>query len=361
MEFSAAFFFAFLASLLVAIGIVSTQHIHGRLTHDGQEGVQKLHKSPTPRVGGVALLVGACAGGLSLPDSAQSLWWMICLAALPAFMFGLIEDVTKRVGVKTRLVATICAGLIFSILTGYQITRTDLPGFDWLFSFWLPSLLFTAFAIGGVANAINIIDGVNGLASGTSIIVLSGLAAVAWKVGDMEMLAVCLVAAGALAGFFLVNFPLGKLFLGDAGAYTAGFVLAVIAIALPQRNPEISPLIGLLALAYPVTETMVSIHRRMKREGTHPGQADRLHLHSLIYRSRSLRLAQKLGMPQMRNALSALIIMVLPLFSTVTVILFCQNPELIVANVFLAVVLYLAIYRKVALLGSILQLRPNRR
>jgi UDP-N-acetylmuramyl pentapeptide phosphotransferase/UDP-N-acetylglucosamine-1-phosphate transferase len=173
-------------------------------------------------------------GGINLPAEAQWMWWMLCLSAIPAFAFGLLEDVTKRVGVKTRLVATLFSGLIFCMLTGYQITRVDIPGLDWVFSFWLLSLLFTAFAIAGIANAINIIDGVNGLASGTSIIILSGFAIVAQQTGDMVLVGICRVSIGALSGFFLVNFPMGRLFLGDAGAYTIGFILAAVAVALPQ-------------------------------------------------------------------------------------------------------------------------------
>lgn len=356
MILSVAFSFSLVASVLTALVIVSTQHLHGRLTHDSHPGVQKLHKTPTPRVGGVAIFFGMLLGGLNLPAQAQSLWWMICLAALPAFGFGLLEDITKRVGVKTRLLATVCAGLIFSLLTGYQITRTDIPGLDFVFSFWLPSLLFTAFAIGGIANAINIIDGVNGLASGTSIIILSGFAVVAHQVGDLELLGVCLVAAGALGGFFLLNFPMGRIFLGDAGAYTTGFILAVIAIALPQRNPELSPLLGLLALSYPVTETMVSIHRRMVREGTHPGQADRLHLHSLIYRSKALRLAHMLGVPQMRNGLTGLIMMSMSLLSVAMMVVLKENTLGLVAGILVLTFVYILIYRKVALLSPFRQL-----
>ncbi len=323
--FSAAFSFSLLASFLAAFAIVSTKNFHGHLTLDNHAGVQKLHKTPTPRVGGVALFFGAFIGGINLTDTSALFWAMICIAAFPAFLFGLIEDITKRVGVRTRLFATICAGAIFCLLTGYQVTTVDIPGFDWLLSFWLPSLLFSAFAIGGAANALNIIDGVNGLASGTAIIILGGFAIVAWQVGDMEVAEACFVVLRALIGFFLLNFPLGRLFLGDAGAYATGFVLAVIAVALPQRNPELSPLIGLLALSYPVIETMVSIQRRMSRAGAHPGQPDRLHLHSLLYRGRARQLAERLGVPQLRSALTGFMLLMLPILSSGLMILFQGN------------------------------------
>lgn len=351
MALSSAFSFALVASLLLTLIIVITQRLHGHLTHDSHAGVQKLHAAPVPRIGGVAVLFGAFIGGINLPHDAEWLWLLIGLAAIPAFVFGLIEDLTKRVSVKMRLMATICSGLIFSILTDYQIREVDLPGADWLLAIPLLSLLFTAFAIGGIANAINIIDGVHGLASGASILILSGFALVAWQVGDAEILAIALVTIGSLAGFFLLNFPLGRIFLGDAGAYTVGFILSVIAVMLPARNAEISPLIGLLALSYPVTETFVSIHRRLVRAGTHPGQPDRLHLHSLIYRSRARRLAQGLGTPHLRNALAGLLMLGLPLLSSTLVVLFWHDTRLVLLSIAVVALIYLAIYRKVALLG----------
>lgn len=354
-------FAAFLASALITLLIISTQSLHGVLTLDNKPGVQKLHKIPVPRVGGVALVFGAVLGGVALTSEAQWLWFLICLSALPAFSFGLIEDITGRVGVKARLLATIGSGLIFSSLTGYQITKVDIPGIDDMLSLWPLSLLFTAFAIGGICNAINIIDGVNGLALGTSIIILSGFAMVAGRSGDLEIVGICLVAMAAMGGLFVFNFPKGSIFLGDAGAYSIGFILAVIAVALPQRNPEISPLIGLLALSYPVIETVSSVIRRTTRAGTHPGQPDRLHLHSLIYRSRARRLADVLGVPHLRNALTGLLLMALPLVSVILMVMFYEDSSWIAVSVALVALLYIAVYRRVAWLPKLMRFRRRAR
>ena len=148
----------------------------------------------------------------------------------------------------------------------------------------------------------------------------------------------------------MLNFPSGRIFLGDAGAYTAGFILATVAIALPQRNAELSPLIGLLALAYPVIETAISVLRRLSREGSHPGQPDRLHLHSLIYRSRARRIASAIGVPHWRNAMTGLLTMTLPLLSVVLMGVTYHSSALIWASIAIVTVVYIVIYRKVALL-----------
>jgi len=150
-----------------------------------------------------------------------------------------------------------------------------------LLGFTAVSVAFTAFAVGGVANAINIIDGFNGLAAGTVIIILSGFAAICLSVGDVDLAYVCLILAGAVFGFLLVNWPLGKLFLGDGGAYAVGFALAWIAVLLLARHPQVSAWAPLLVCGYPILEVGFSVLRR-RRRGLSPGDPDRLHLHSIV-------------------------------------------------------------------------------
>jgi len=343
-------FVSFAASFTVVVALIGTQRIHGLFTHDSDIGVQKLHEVPTPRVGGVAIAVGAGVGGLFLPPEYLQLWLVLCLTGSIAFSAGLLEDVTKKVGAKWRLLATVGAGFLFSQFSGYRIERVDLPIADSLLSVEWFSIVFTAIAIGGFANAINLIDGVNGLASGTAIIILSSLSVIAARAGDVEMMTFCLLTAGALAGFFLLNFPLGKIFLGDSGAYAVGFMLAAIAIMLPMRNPQLSPLMALLALSYPVIETGSSIWRRVSR-GHSPGRPDRLHLHSLVYRSSARRLSRAIGMPQMRNAATSVILWGLPLLSAALTQLSAWNPYLALPAIGIMILAYASHYRRVALLG----------
>jgi len=132
-----------------------------------------------------------------------------------------------------------------------------------------------------VANAINIIDGVHGLASGIGILALTALGLLAWMVGDETLAVVAAILAGAAAGFFLLNFPLGRIFLGDGGAYLLGFWVAWMSVMLVARNPDVSPWACLLIVAYPVTEVLYSVKRRLAAK-LDPGQPDREHLHSLV-------------------------------------------------------------------------------
>ena len=271
-----------LAALLVSLVIVYTSHLHGPLSMDHPGSVQTAHIHPTPRIGGVGIYLGLFLAWLLLPEGeARDMLGLLVLAGLPAWGFGLAEDLTKRVGVLPRLLATMFSGALACMISGVALTRLDVPLLDFVLTWWPAAVVFTAFAVGGVANAINIIDGFHGLASGTSILALCALAILALLAGDIPLAAVCLLAAAAVAGFWLVNYPWGKLFMGDGGAYFTGFVLAWLAVLLPMRNPEISPWASLMVCAYPFIEVLYSmLRRRMERRSL--GQPDSEHLHSLL-------------------------------------------------------------------------------
>jgi len=133
--------------------------------------------------------------------------------------------------------------------------------------------LFTAFAVAGIANSVNIIDGFNGLASGVVVLMLLTLGSIAYSVGDTAVLNLALLGAAVVLGFMAVNYPRGYIFLGDAGAYTLGYYVAVLAVALATRNPDqVSPWAMLLVCGYPFIETLFSVYRRASRKRKHnPG------------------------------------------------------------------------------------------
>ena len=120
-----------------------------------------------------------------------------------------------------------------------------------------------------MCHAINIIDGLNGLASGTCIIILTSIAILSGMSGDGDIKLVALLVLAPTLGFFLLNFPRGLIFLGDGGAYFLGMTVAFVAINLPTRNPEISSFASLLIVSYPIYETMRSYVRRFKKGARH--------------------------------------------------------------------------------------------
>ena len=271
-----------LASFVICLGIVLTINWHGAHTLDSERGVQKIHDQPTPRIGGLAIFIGLVIGWAMAPKEVAVLLGPMLIAALPAFLAGTVEDIVKRGRVTERLLATFASGVLAWWLTGVSLSRAGIWGLDELLAYTPISVLFTAFAVGGVANATNIIDGLNGLAGGIVLLCLSTLGLLAFLAGDAEMAKLCFIVGGATFGFLLLNYPNGKIFLGDGGAYLLGFLLAWIAVMVAMRNISLSPWAPLLACGYPILEVLFSMARRRART-LKLGHPDRLHLHSLIW------------------------------------------------------------------------------
>jgi UDP-N-acetylmuramyl pentapeptide phosphotransferase/UDP-N-acetylglucosamine-1-phosphate transferase len=185
--------------------------------------------------------------------------------------------------VPVRLALSAVAAAIGFVLLDARLTVLEVPLLDELLFFHVASFAFTLFAVTGVANAMNVIDGLNGLSGVQALLACLGLAAVAWTVGDPLVLSAAALLGAAAAGFLAVNFPSGRLFLGDGGAYLVGLLLAELSVILVHRNTEVSPWFPLVLLAYPIWETLFSMYRRRGR-GRSTGQADALHLHTLVYR-----------------------------------------------------------------------------
>lgn len=286
--------------------VVSTVRWHGFLSLDATAGVQKVHAHPTPRVGGLPIVFGLMAAAWWGPTQLQSMVWPWLLAGSPAFFFGLAEDLTKRVSVTTRLLATMVSGVFAWGLTGYALTSVNVWGLDSLLQITVVAVLFTAFAVGGVANAVNIIDGLNGLASSMVLWALLGIAALAASLGDVVLASACLLLASCVLGFFLVNWPLGKLFLGDGGSYFLGFALAWACVLLVERHREVSAFAALLLCIHPVTEVLYSVLRRKLRH-RNPSHPDRLHFHSLVKRRFMLRLLPN-SSKAVRNSVGGLLV-----------------------------------------------------
>jgi UDP-GlcNAc:undecaprenyl-phosphate GlcNAc-1-phosphate transferase len=284
--FAKSFLWAAAVSALACLLIILTAPLHGRYSLDHvSSGPQKVHARAVPRLGGVAVFVGLVAGTyFATPEGSRtnSGLWLLLAASLPAFAGGLGEDLTKKFGVLARLLLTIAAGALGSVLLGATVTRLDLPLLDWALNLWpVLAVAFTAFAVGGVANSVNIIDGFNGLAGGFALVALAAMGYVANQVGDSLVLHICVLLAGSCLGFLLWNWPSGKIFLGDGGAYLVGFLLAEVAVLLVARNPEVSPWFAMAIFTLPVWETLHSIYRRGGAHGMR--RPDSLHLHHKIF------------------------------------------------------------------------------
>ena len=339
----------FSISLFFSMVIYYTKNLHGKITFDNFDGVQKFHVYPTPRIGGLAIILSILFILLFVSENENNFIKILIFSSIPIFISGFAEDTTKIGGTKIRLFASLLTSITFIYISGYKISNIDVIGFDTLLSYPIFSILFTCFSIMGIINSINIIDGFNGLASGTVILILLSFSYIFFQLGDTEFFNISVILVFIYLGFFLVNFPKGLLFLGDAGAYLSGFIVASIAIMLPIRHPDISPWVSLLICSYPVIETIFSMIRKTKREKHSMINPDRVHLHMLIYRSISNIISKKLYQQQFRNAITSLIILGFPLLSGFLAILFYRNLLLTFLSTTLIIILYLSLYKKVSL------------
>ncbi|MEQ1804163.1 MAG: glycosyltransferase, partial [Burkholderiaceae bacterium] len=200
-------------------------------------------------MGGIGIFAAVVITGCYLqwqsPETAGPLWQLVA-AGLPAFLAGMLEDLTQTMSPRRRLFATALSATLAIWLLDAVIRRTDIPGVDTLIVMLPFAVALTIFAVTGVANSVNIIDGFNGLASMCVLIMLLALAYVAGKAGDIVMQSIALAVVGAVMGFFVWNFPAGLIFMGDGGAYFLGFLLAEVSILLVNRNAGVSPLFPLL-------------------------------------------------------------------------------------------------------------------
>jgi UDP-N-acetylmuramyl pentapeptide phosphotransferase/UDP-N-acetylglucosamine-1-phosphate transferase len=344
------------ASFFISVLIVWTERWHGRYTFDlDMASIQKMHRRPVPRVGGIALCCGVAAVALfdyagnshpALRAHTNELM-LLLVAAMPCFLVGLTEDLTKRVSVRARLIATFTSALLAAWLLGAYLPRLDIYGFDYLLSYGPLALLVTAVAVAGVSNAINIIDGFNGLAGCAVIIMLGAMGILALQVDDTFVLTLVITGIGTMLGFLLMNYPTGRLFLGDGGAYVAGFWLAEIAVLIVLRHPGISPWQVLAICAYPVIEVMYSIYRRKVIRKCSPGAPDRLHLHTLLYRRVVCRCLPMSKRPSWkRNSVVACIVGCWLVLASLAALTVGDKPWMAFNLVLLQVLAYVAIYAR---------------
>ena len=345
---------AFCVSLSLTLLLVhgSKRYAHHRLYDHDLSGPQKLHGAPVPRVGGIGIFLGVVAGGLLLVwrDRGLGEFALLLIACgIPAFASGLTEDLTKTQTPRRRLFFTAVSAALSVVAVEAVIERTAIPGLDWIVSFPLGAGAVTVFVVAGVANSLNIIDGLNGLASMCATLILVSIGYVAFQVGDTTIVWLAVAGAGAVFGFFVWNFPLGLIFLGDGGAYFVGFYISELAILLLHRNPDVSPMFPLLVCIYPVFETVFSIYRRVMLRGHPAGMPDGIHLHSLIYR-RVMRWAvgrQSKRSLTRRNSMTSPYLWMLCMTSVVPAMLFWDSTPVLAGFILAFGIVYTALYWRI--------------
>lgn len=332
--------------------ILSSRYGFSRRAGLDELAIQRSHSGFVPRVGGLAIYIsllglipllsfGFIPLSVVFNINVQEVILLI-LSVIPIFVTGLAEDLGFLMSPKLRILASLVSSLTVIFMFNVWLTELGVPGFDWLMNFAPFGILFTIFATVGVVNAFNLIDGLHGLTSYVSISICVALAVIAFKVDNLHYFVFYTLIIAAVVGFFLLNFPFGKIFLGDCGAYALGHFLVWSAIIMISQINSISPFTILLIFFWPVADTLLTIWRRFK-SGNRTDLPDRLHFHQLAMRFLEIRFLGR----KKRNIVNPFTTLTLmPLISApqVIAVLFWDDTFLTILAALISMLLFVAMY-----------------
>ena len=329
-SYATLFFVSFILCIII---ILSSGYGFSRRGEIDEVAIQSAHSGFVPRVGGLAIYISIIVlipllsfGFIPLSvvfDLDAEQLTLLIISAAPVFSVGLAEDLGYDMSPIARLIASAASSLIAILLFKVWLESLGIPGIDTLLSFAPAGILFTIFATVGVVNAFNLIDGLNGLSSYVTVSVAVSMSIIAFQAGNIQVSIFLVLCVAAVLGFMALNFPLGKIFLGDGGAYALGHLLVWSAIILINSANEISAFAILLVFFWPVADTGLAIWRRWKL-GNPADRPDRLHFHQLAMRFLEIRFFGRYKR-EIANPLATLILIPLISVPQLLGILFWDN------------------------------------
>lgn len=271
---------AALVTVMVGLTIIACRRPLSRMmrARDDSRAVQASHVGDPLRLGGVAIFIGLTAGAAAGVWQDAALPALLILSAGPALLAGLGEDLGFCVSPLRRLAAAGVSAFLAVLMLGVWVSRADLPGLDAVMAIMPLAVPLTVALSGGFCHSTNLVDGMNGLATTVILSAAVGLMLLAQDAGHRDIALIAALLGAAMAGFLLLNWPFGTVFMGDAGSYGVGHVLIWIAILLAWRTPDIAVPALLLILFWPFADTFHSITRRVLRRAP-VFEPDRMHLH----------------------------------------------------------------------------------
>ena len=276
----------YLSTLLLSVFITITliplfSRVAVRVQALDMPDARKVHAVPIPRCGGVAMALGALVPIVFWAQMTPQLSAYLAGGAI-LFVTGIYDDF-KGLGYQAKFIAQVAASLVLVLYGGVMISDVGnlLPG-DMDFPGWLASIM-TVFVVVGVTNAINLADGLDGLAGGISLLIFLFISYLAYSVGNLNVAIIALSLSGTLFGFLRFNTYPASLFMGDTGSMLLGFSAAALSIMLTQCSTPLSPLLPLILLGFPVLDTLAVMALRIS-EGRSPFSADKQHFHHRLLR-----------------------------------------------------------------------------
>lgn len=274
-------FLAFVVALSITAALIPVfARLAPRIGLTDAPGPRKVHSAPVPRVGGIAMAFGILVPALFMLELNTALAGMFC--GLGVLLVAGVWDDRVEASYWVKFLGQFTAVALCMELGDIRIhtfafgAPSELPhGFSWVLTF---------FFLVGVTNAVNLSDGLDGLAGGMALLCLTAIALLAAASGNTLVTAVALIEVGAILGFLRFNTHPARVFMGDGGSQVLGFSMGVLAILATQgESVAVSAALPLLLIGVPIIDTLGVIVRRL-REGRSPFSSDRNHLHhKLLY------------------------------------------------------------------------------
>lgn len=270
---------AFAAATVVSIVLVSISITVGKRVGavDGPDGKRKHQQHPIPRLGGIAVALTFSVAFIILAAligdaGAVALALSVLIPALGVAVVGFIDDL-RTLGPWIRLSSI----AVFALIVWWSGTRIEFTQYEWL------NAVITVLWIVGITNAMNLLDNADGLAASTVLVASIGVGIIAALYGQFLVGGLSFALAGAALGFLWHNWHPASVYLGDAGAYFLGFLLAVVAMRLRPVGLSLpwSAFIPVLLLLVPIADTVFVVVRRLV-EGRHPFTPGRDHLSHVL-------------------------------------------------------------------------------
>lgn len=270
---------AFLLSFSATPMVISLAHKLNAI--DVPKEKRRVHKKPTPLIGGLAIFYGFIVSVLCFAVLDRETAGIL-IGSVIIVIVGMIDDITDMRAIVKLLCQIIAAAIV--VYSGVRIQHFANPFSAWIgppyivLNYWI-SVAITIFWIVGVCNAVNLLDGLDGLAVGVSSIASVCMLALTLITQNANTAIIIAAVAGAGFGFLPYNFNPAKIFMGDTGALFLGFILACVSIqGFLKLSAIISFAIPIIVLGLPIFDTLFAIVRRLLK-GQSPMSPDRGHLH----------------------------------------------------------------------------------
>lgn len=238
---------------------------------------RSVHSEVVPSSGGIGFIFAIFITFILFDTQLFLQYIYMFIAIFLIYLIGMYDDFND-VRPRIKFLAIFVASVILYFNNIYIDSLGSYFGFE--MPLGLLALPFTIFAIAGFTNALNLIDGLDGLASGVSLIILATFAYVGMVFNDDFILLLSLMTSFALLGFMIFNWNPSKIFMGDSGSLTLGFIISIIAILSLKY---IHPVVILYFTAIPLIDTLVVMIRRIKMRKS-PFQADKTHIHHILFK-----------------------------------------------------------------------------